>query len=30
MWNYMLHIAELGICVINYFGDYAFKGAKES
>ena len=24
----MLHIAELGICVINYSGDYDFKGAK--
>ena len=30
MWSYMLHIAELGICVINYSGDYDFKGAKES
>ena len=26
----MLHIAELGICTINYSGDYDFKGAKES
>ena len=23
-------IAELGICTINYSGDYDFKGAKES
>ena len=30
MWNYMLHIAELGICVINYSGDYDFKGVRES